>query len=115
MLIVHTSTPEPSAPASWLKRRVSVSQTGVSSEGTALRMTTLPAAADLSETGWSALSVTVKSGAGWPGLTSVPPRVTGLPRRVTLAMEDLLGTCGLVGGVAPALGRALGLEAPGLA
>ena len=32
-LIVQTSTPEPSLAASWLKRRVSVSQVGVSSDG----------------------------------------------------------------------------------
>ena len=62
MLMVQTSTPSPSRLASSLNRRVSVSQTGVSRDGTALRMTTLPRAW-LSRTGWSPLSMAVKSGA----------------------------------------------------
>src|SRR4029453_281112 len=82
MLIVHTSTPPGSLPASVLKRRVPVSHPGVSSEGTALRMTTLPLAS-LSFTGARALSTAVKSGAAWPALISGPTSVPGFPRSVT--------------------------------
>ena len=46
MLIVHTSTLPPSLPASSLNFRVSMSQTGVSSEGTAERIRTLPLLAE---------------------------------------------------------------------
>src|SRR5437867_11581443 len=45
-------------------------------------MTTLPCAS-LSLTGLSPLSSAVKSGADWPGLSSGPPSVVGLPRSVT--------------------------------
>jgi hypothetical protein len=81
-LIVQISTSLPSFAASWLNRRVSVSQVGVSSEGTELRITTLPFAS-LSLTGLSPLSSAVKSGAFCPVFTSEPPSVIGLPRRVT--------------------------------
>src|SRR3989454_746749 len=82
MLIVHTSIPGPSLPASWLNRRVSVSHTGVSSDGTELTMSTLPFAS-LRRTAWRLVSTAVKSGARWPGLISGPTRVSGVPLRVT--------------------------------
>src|SRR3989441_2949793 len=74
MLIVHTSIPGPSLPASWLNRRVSVSHTGVSSDGTELRRSTLPFAS-LRRTAWRLVSTAVTSGAGCPGLISGPTRV----------------------------------------
>src|SRR4030095_518078 len=77
-LIVQISTLPPSFAASWLNRRVSVSQVGVSSDGTELRMMTLPFAS-LSFTGLSPLSSAVKSGALWPGLILGPPRAVGVP------------------------------------
>src|SRR5215472_1735259 len=82
MLTVQTSTWSPSLEASSLNRRVSLSQTGVSSDGTALKIKTLPLAS-LSLTVCRALSTTEKSGAACPGLISGPDRVTGPPLKVT--------------------------------
>src|SRR5688500_11067725 len=86
MLIVHTSTPL-SLPTSWLKRRVSVSQVGVSREGTDDRMRTLPRPS-ASVTGFSPLSPAVKSGAACPGLLSGPPCATGLPSGITTRLRS---------------------------
>src|SRR5256884_1391340 len=87
MLIVHTSIPGPSLPASWLNRRVSVSHTGVSSDGTELRMSTLPFAS-LRRTAWRLVSAAVKSDAGCPGLISGPTRVRGVPLKVTTPLRS---------------------------
>src|SRR5438093_56567 len=87
MLIVHTSIPGPSLPASWLNRRVSVSHTGVSSDGTELRRSTLPFAS-LWRTAWRLVSTAVKSGAGCPGLISGPTRVRGVPLKVTTPLRS---------------------------
>src|SRR3989442_10608202 len=87
MLIVHTSIPGPSLPASWLNRRVSVSHTGVSSDGTELRRSTLPFAS-LRRTGWRLVSTAVTSGAGCPGLISGPTRVRGVPLKVTTPLRS---------------------------
>src|SRR5690349_2452650 len=92
MLTVQTSTLPPSLPASTLNFRVSVSHTGVSSDGTALSTMTLPRAW-LSLTGCSPLSSAVKSGASLPALISGPPSAIGLPLNITApalsAMEHL--------------------------
>src|SRR6185437_14160008 len=90
MLTVHTSTPPPSLPASVLNLRVSVSHTGVSSEGTAVSTMTLPRAW-LSLTGWRLLSTAVKSGASLPALTSGPPSVIGLPLNITAPALSAIG------------------------
>src|SRR3989475_6325315 len=87
MLIVHTSIPGPSLPASWLNRRVSVSHTGVSSDGTELRRSTLPFAS-LRRTAWRLVSTAVTSGAGCPGLISGPTRVRGVPLKVTTPLRS---------------------------
>ena len=62
MLIVHTSTPSPRPAASWLKRRVSVSQVGVSSDGTLDSTMTLPRAS-ASRTSLRSVATAEKSGA----------------------------------------------------
>src|SRR5215471_6922757 len=82
MLTVQTSTWSPSLEASSLNRRVSLSQTGVSRDGTALKIKTLPRAS-LSLTVCRELSTAEKSGAACPGLISGPDRVTGPPLKVT--------------------------------
>jgi hypothetical protein len=85
MLMVQTSMPSPSFDASSLNLRVSVSHTAVSSEGTELSMITFPLAS-LSLTGWSEVLIAVKSGASSPCLISLPPKVIGLPLKVTAAL-----------------------------
>src|SRR2546422_691715 len=87
MVIVHPSIPGPSLPASWLNRRVSLSHTGVSSDGTELRMSPLPFAS-LRRTAWRLVSTAVKSGAGCPGLISGPTTVRGVPLKVTTPLRS---------------------------
>ena len=78
LLIVHTSMSSPRLVASSLNRLVSVSHTGVSSDGTELSITTFPLAL-FKLTGWRPVSSATKSGASSPGLISGPPRVIGVP------------------------------------
>src|SRR5512139_3950431 len=77
--------------ASWLKRRVSVSQTGVSSDGTALRILTFPRKS-ASVTWANPVSTTRKSGALSPTLTSGPSRVIGFPLNVMIPFRSCMAT-----------------------
>src|SRR5258708_3366307 len=90
MLTVHTSTLPPSLPASTLNLRVSVSHTGVSSDGTALSTMTLPRAGP-GFRGWGPLWSGVKSGASLPALISGPPSAIGLPLNITAPALSAMG------------------------
>src|SRR6478736_2406331 len=81
------TTSAPRAAASALKRRTSVSHTGVSSEGTVTTIFTLPAKS-ARVLGASVWSRRVNSGALAPTLGVGPARVTGLPLMVTLGVEE---------------------------
>ncbi len=70
----------PSLVASSLKRRPSISQTPVSSDGTEAKSRTPDVS--LNDTVPRLWSTTVKSGASWPTSTGLPTSVTGLPRIV---------------------------------
>src|SRR5512139_2253415 len=75
--------------ASLLKRLVSVSHTGVSSDGTALMTLTFPAKS-ASDTGASPVSTTRKSGALSPALISGPRRVIGFPLNVMIPLRSCM-------------------------
>jgi hypothetical protein len=74
---------------------VSISQTGVSREGTEERIQVLPRN-DENLTGDRLLSRETKSGAGAPALASFPTRVNGFPRIVIIPVRSLIKTSFLI-------------------
>ena len=89
--MVRMATLGPILPALSLKRRVSISQTGVSREGTEEIMQILLLNEENS-TGFMSLSITSKSGALSPTFNSFPKRVRGFPFIVIIpTLSSILG------------------------
>ena len=74
-----------------MNRRVSASQTGVSSDGIVLRMRTLPAVS-ASVTGFMSFPSSVRSGALSPTFNSWPTRVSGLPFIVVAPLRSIIAS-----------------------